>query len=101
MQGLRSFFGNPVSEHADRNLDLVGIGRLLALSTRRELNSLACVRYRPEFGANRVVYLGCCRPRADEASRTDFAQQLCRAAAARRPGDARAARARCSTGAGA
>jgi NhaP-type Na+/H+ or K+/H+ antiporter len=76
MQGLRSFFGNPVSEHADRHLDLVGIGRLLALSTRRELNSLACVRYRPEFGANRVVYLRLLPPEGEQASRTDFAQQL-------------------------
>lgn len=76
MQGLRTFFGNPVSEHADRNLDLVGIGRLLALSPRRELNSLACVRYRPEFGANRVVYLRVLPPEGGEASRTDFAQQL-------------------------
>lgn len=76
MQGLRTFFGNPVSEHADRNLDLVGIGRLLALSRRRELNSLACVRYRPEFGANRVVYLRVLPPEGGEASRTDFAHQL-------------------------
>jgi hypothetical protein len=76
MQGLRTFFGNPVSEHADRHLDLVGIGRLLALSRRRELNSLACVRYRPEFGANRVVYLRVLPPEGGEASRTDFAQQL-------------------------
>jgi len=76
MQGLRTFFGNPVSEHADRNLDLVGIGRLLALSTRRELNSLACVRYRPEFGANRVVYLRVLPTEGGEGSRTDFAQKL-------------------------
>ncbi|MGH8747362.1 MAG: cation:proton antiporter, partial [Burkholderiales bacterium] len=76
MQGLRTFFGNPVSEHADRHLDLVGIGRLLALSPRREFNSLACVRYRPEFGANRVAYLRVLPSEGGEASRTDFAQQL-------------------------
>ncbi|HKI65292.1 MAG TPA: cation:proton antiporter [Burkholderiales bacterium] len=76
MRGMRTFFGNPVSEHADRNLDLVGIGRLLALSTRRELNSLACVRYRPEFGANRVVTLRLLPSEGGEGSRTDFAQQL-------------------------
>lgn len=57
MAGLRTWFGNPVSEYADRHLDLVGIGRLLALSTRRELNTLACVRYRPEFGKDRVYFL--------------------------------------------
>jgi hypothetical protein len=57
MAGLRTYFGDPVSEHADRHLDLIGIGRLLAMSTRRELNTLACVRYRPEFGKNRVFFL--------------------------------------------
>ncbi len=76
MQGLRTFYGNPVSEHADRHLDLVGIGRLLALSRRRELNSLACVRYRPEFGANRVVALRVLPAEGGEASRTEFGPQL-------------------------
>lgn len=57
MAGLRTWYGNPVSEHADRSLDLIGLGKLLALSTRRELNTLACVRYRPEFGKEHVYYL--------------------------------------------
>jgi hypothetical protein len=57
MAGLRTWFGNPVSEQADRTLDLIGIGKLLAISTRRELNTLACVRYRPEFGKDQVYYL--------------------------------------------
>ena len=57
MAGLRTYYGNPVSEHADRHLDLVGIGRLLAMSSRRELNTLACVRFRPEFGKDRVYFL--------------------------------------------
>jgi hypothetical protein len=57
MAGLRTFFGNPVSEHADRQLDLIGIGWLLAMATRPELNTLACVRYRPEFGRQRVLRL--------------------------------------------
>jgi len=57
MAGLRTFFGNPVSEHADVHLDLTGIGSLLAISTRRELNSLSCVRYAPEFGRERIFRL--------------------------------------------
>lgn len=57
MDGLRAFYGNPVSENADRNLDLMGLGNLFAMSKRRELNSLACVRYRPEFGRARVFSL--------------------------------------------
>ena len=57
MEGLDTYFGNVVSEHADRSLDLVGIGRLLAMSQRPALNSLACMRYRSEFGADAVYAL--------------------------------------------
>lgn len=54
MNNLRTFYGKPVSDHADRSLDLVGIGKLMALSWRPSLNALACVRYRPEFGGGSV-----------------------------------------------
>jgi NhaP-type Na+/H+ or K+/H+ antiporter len=57
MQGLRTYFGNPVSEHADVHLDLTGIGTLIATSTRREINTLACVRFEPEFGRERIFRL--------------------------------------------
>lgn len=55
--GLQTFFGNPVSEQADRQLDLVGMGRMLALSAHGSLNTLACMHYRMEFGAPRVYTL--------------------------------------------
>lgn len=57
MEGLETFYGNPVSEAADRRLDLVGIGRLLAMSAQPEINNLAAVRYRHEFGAGNVYVL--------------------------------------------
>ena len=57
MEGLNTFYGNPASPHAERNLDLAGIGRLLALSLHRERNSLACVHYRREFGRDKVFRL--------------------------------------------
>lgn len=57
MDGLATFFGNPASPHAERHLDLTGIGRLLAVSTHRERNSLACVHYRQEFGRDKVYRL--------------------------------------------
>lgn len=57
MEGLNTYFGNPASPHAERYLDLTGIGRLLAMSTHRERNSLVCVHYRQEFGRNRVYRL--------------------------------------------
>ncbi|HXS03448.1 MAG TPA: sodium:proton antiporter [Rhodanobacter sp.] len=57
MEGMSTFFGNPASPHAERHLDLTGIGRLLAVSTHRERNSLACVHYRQEFGREKVYRL--------------------------------------------
>ncbi|RMD87918.1 MAG: sodium:proton antiporter [Alphaproteobacteria bacterium] len=54
MKGIPTFFGNAVSEYADRKLDLIGLGMLLAMSRRPSLNALACLRYRPEFGSARV-----------------------------------------------
>ncbi|MEO8811015.1 MAG: sodium:proton antiporter [Rhodanobacter sp.] len=57
MEGLTTFFGNPASPHAERHLDLTGLGRLLAMSTHRERNSLACVHYRQEFGREKVYRL--------------------------------------------
>lgn len=57
MDGLATFYGNPASAHAERSLDLTGLGRLLAMSTHRERNSLACVHYRQEFGREKVYRL--------------------------------------------
>ncbi len=57
MNGLQTYYGNPVSEHADRHIDLVGIGQLLALSPRPELNALATMRYRAEFGSGNLYVL--------------------------------------------
>lgn len=57
MHGLNTFYGHPVSEAADRRLDLVGLGRLLALSPQHEVNALAALRYRREFGEGNLFTL--------------------------------------------
>lgn len=57
MDGLTTYFGSAVSEHADRHLDLVGVGGLLAMTRRPGYNALACTRFKREFGANRVFAL--------------------------------------------
>ena len=49
MLGLNAYWGNPVSEHAERHLDLLGIGHLLAISPHIELNALAAQYFRLEF----------------------------------------------------
>ncbi len=57
MAGLDTYFGNPVSVHADNHLDLIGIGKLFAMSRRPELNTLACLKFRNEFGRQSVFTL--------------------------------------------
>jgi CPA1 family monovalent cation:H+ antiporter len=57
MEGLDTYYGNPISEHADRNLDLVGLGRVLAMSGRGGLDTLASLRFRSEFGSQNVYEL--------------------------------------------
>ncbi|CAM4138605.1 sodium:proton antiporter [Psychrobacter arenosus] len=57
MSGLRTYFGNPVSDHADRHLDLIGIGHLFAMSMDKELNTLSEIQYRHEFGEQKIYRL--------------------------------------------
>ncbi len=57
MEGFEVFYGNPISEYADRKLDLVGLGRMLAISPQRDLSVLATWRYRHEFGRNNIFSL--------------------------------------------
>ncbi len=75
MGGLSTFYGNPTSQHAELNLDLTGIGRLLAMSVRREMNSLACMHYRAEFGRERVYRLRVLAPE-ESGNRAAFAGSL-------------------------
>lgn len=67
MEGLPTYFGNPASQHADAHLDLVGLGHLLALSPSGELNTLATMRFRHEFGHQRMFALAS----GQESRRTD------------------------------
>lgn len=57
MENLPTYFGNPASQHAEAHLDLVGLGHLLALSPAAELNTLACMRFRHEFGTRNLYTL--------------------------------------------
>lgn len=57
MAGLRTYFGNPTSDHADRHLDLIGIGHLFAMSTDKEMNTLSELHYRHEFGEQKIYRL--------------------------------------------
>jgi NhaP-type Na+/H+ or K+/H+ antiporter len=54
MKGMSTFYGNPLSEHADRYMDLTGYNAVMAVSRVPEANAMVCNRFRHEFGANRT-----------------------------------------------
>lgn len=56
-QGFEAYHGNPTSGHATENLDLQGIGKLIAVSSNRDTNALAGMHFRQEFGSSSVFTL--------------------------------------------
>jgi CPA1 family monovalent cation:H+ antiporter len=57
MLGIRTYFGNPLSEHAEVGLDLAGLGTMVAMSADPHLNALACERLARDLGPNKVYLL--------------------------------------------
>ena len=57
MEGLPTFYGNPVSEYAEIHLDISNIGFLIASSPLKDLNALSCSKFRGELGRNKLFYL--------------------------------------------
>lgn len=57
MNGQETYYGNPVSEHADRNLDLSGIGNLVSLSGRTNFDVVAAMHFRSVFGGEKIYEL--------------------------------------------
>ena len=57
MEGLETYYGNPLSEHADRHLELAGLGKLITLSGRINLDAILAMNFRPIFGAQQIYEL--------------------------------------------
>lgn len=57
MLGLNTFYGSALSEEAQGQMDLQGIGKLLALTSNDEVNSLAALEYAHTFGRAQVYQL--------------------------------------------
>lgn len=68
MAGLETFYGNPVSEHADTHLDLSGIGGLLSMSHQRYVNVITAIHYRADFGSERIFTLAASDKQAEKHS---------------------------------
>lgn len=57
LAGLDAVQGNILSEYVESDLDLSGIGRLLAVTHNDEANALACKHFEDEFGSQEVYQL--------------------------------------------
>ncbi|MCB1734102.1 MAG: sodium:proton antiporter [Gammaproteobacteria bacterium] len=57
MEDLNAYYGNALSDEVSENLDLGGIGRMLAITSDPGLNALAALHYSDDFGRERVYGL--------------------------------------------
>jgi len=57
MAGRRTYYGNILARDVDLDLDLSGIGRLLALTPNDDVNTLAAGRYAATFGGAETYQL--------------------------------------------
>ncbi len=72
MEGLNAVVGNILSESIMEEIDLDGIGKLIALTTNNEVNSLAALQFSRIFGSKNVFQIGMDRNKdgkIDEVSR--------------------------------
>ncbi len=66
LNGLKTFYGHVTSAHAESHLDLSGIGYVLAVSRNQDLNSLAALHFRDEFGTSNIYLVNQENENADE-----------------------------------
>lgn len=57
LNGLHTYYGNVLDEYALDEIDLDGIGHLLAMTSNDEVNSLAVLRFMDIFGRSNVFQL--------------------------------------------
>jgi hypothetical protein len=69
MKHMETFFGSPLSEHADRYMDLTGYNWLWAVSLNAEANALVCARLRPEFDPRRILSIRTAGPEESDQRR--------------------------------
>lgn len=57
MAGLKTYYGNAMSEHAELHLDMTNLGGMLGLSRNQAVNTSAALRFREDFGARKIFVL--------------------------------------------
>jgi hypothetical protein len=57
MAGLPCIYGSALTESTREQIDYSGLGRVLAVTSNNEVNSLACLRYKEDFGRREAYQL--------------------------------------------
>ncbi|WP_394175824.1 cation:proton antiporter [Thalassotalea litorea] len=57
MNGLTTYYGNPLSEHAELYMDTSGLGGMLGLSPYHSQNIAAALRFKEDFGIRNIYTL--------------------------------------------
>ncbi|MBF0288712.1 MAG: sodium:proton antiporter [SAR324 cluster bacterium] len=57
MAGLPAYYGSALSEGSSEQLDLSGIGRLVAMTSNSDVNALACLHFLEVFGREEIYQL--------------------------------------------
>lgn len=57
MEGLNTYYGNAMSDHAELHLDLTSLGGMLGLSRNHATNTTSALRFREDFGSRKIFIL--------------------------------------------
>ncbi|ELB2799988.1 cation:proton antiporter [Vibrio alginolyticus] len=75
MLGLDYYYGNPISSHADDNLNLIGVGQVVALTPDQHFNIMACMQFVDEFGEDKVHCLQKVKTNSNDSEKHSVAQE--------------------------
>ncbi|MBE4150339.1 cation:proton antiporter [Vibrio parahaemolyticus] len=75
MMGLDYYYGNPISSHADDNLNMIGIGQVVALTPDQHFNIMACMQFVDEFGEDKVHCLQKVKTNGNGSEKHSVAQE--------------------------
>ncbi|HCE1958202.1 TPA: sodium:proton antiporter [Vibrio parahaemolyticus] len=75
MMGLDYYYGNPISSHADDNLNMIGIGQVVALTPDQHFNIMACMQFVDEFGEDKVHCLQKVKTNGNSSEKHSVAQE--------------------------
>jgi hypothetical protein len=72
LQGIDTYYGSLLSDESDDELQLAGIGNLLAMTPNDEANALTSLKYAHEFGSQHVFQL---KPEPSRMSRKPLGKE--------------------------